>query len=255
MNSKQVDFFDTEAGKFIRDFLWEKNNYVAATGLTNRTVNHWTKMGLLEDSREDSAQWNKFNIIQITNVKLLLELRKYITSLKLLAEVALNLNDKYEDSSVTILEMLIVVALCDMPVYIAVGSDGKISAMNNNQGDFEMVSEYLGSESFLIVHLNPIVNKILPGLHLLDLPKQKQVEITMPEKEMLEFIRQKDFKEVKIRKNDKEFLLEGTTYKDVKGHLNEILKSQDYQNIEIVMEGARIKTIKQTSKKKIKTTT
>ncbi len=81
----ELDFFLQldQSHKFsdISDKLLEKQFSIKDVGVTHRWITHWDEIGLLTGATE-KGKWRKFNFIEYTWLKIILESRKYNIPLK-----------------------------------------------------------------------------------------------------------------------------------------------------------------------------
>lgn len=254
MEENIFKFWERPSYKEIHKFLSIPRKTVIDLPIDSRTANNWKKKKLIQDSRKDKKGWHKFSFINVFQLLIYIELRNFAFPLEQIADVAAALTDTYPDTPVKTSEMLLLTCLSGTPSYLAISPNGTITDFNGSNSDLILIPEALETNSYIVIHLNPIVEKLLPFVKITVASDSNDMTLTLPEQEVLNFLRNTKFEEIKVVQNDKETRIEGTTFLDVEKRLGEILKSDSFQTIEIITENSKVKSIRQTVKKKIKNT-
>lgn len=197
-----------EQGNNLTKFLTDKKFTIKDTDSTYRVINHWSSLGLFDDSRTENKGWRKFSLVDIVWLKVLMEIRKFGLSLE-------KLKISYESikSKTAIFEYSILSCLMRNAMYVIVFSDGHIEITPKYAVIFSEANSYLNEASHLTINLNYCLERIFPGK---DLSAQLNTfELSKKESRILEELRLKQSEEVTVKmKNDSpDLLITKTRYK------------------------------------------
>lgn len=93
-------FSEKNSNKIIKDkidyFIYKKRFTLDNTGATYRAINHWTSKGLIDDDRENSKWWRKFNLMELLWISIISELRKFDIGINKLLKIKNHLLEQKE---------------------------------------------------------------------------------------------------------------------------------------------------------------
>lgn len=238
--------------KFL-EFLTSRKFTVKKSKQSYRVINHWTKLGLIDDYRsEKNSGWRKFSITDIVWLSIIMSMRRFGFPNEKILKVKDSLIDlEYPKGGYyPIFECYVSMALVmKRPVSIIVFEDGFTEIAQKTEIDNSEMIGILGED-----HLKISVNDALQGIFtkedlkpILTLPYSKE------ESEIIELIRSGKYESVKVKfKNGKIQIFEAT--EEVEERIINILKEHKYQNIELKQQAGRVVSIKRTFRKKFKAT-
>ncbi len=61
----------------LDSLIYKKECWIPETENTYRTINHWMSLGLIDDTREDSSKWRKFNLMELVWIMIITKLREF----------------------------------------------------------------------------------------------------------------------------------------------------------------------------------
>lgn len=212
------DSFLADLGKYLNtkeqgnnnlaNYLTEKKFTIKDTDSTYRVINHWSSLGLFDDSRFENKGWRKFSLVDMVWLKVLIELRKFGLSLD-------KLKISYESikSKTAIFEFSILSCLMRNAMYVIVFSDGHTEIAPRNAVSFSEAGSYLNETSYLTVNLNCCLERIFPGKSYSD--QLCAFELSKQETRILEELRLKQPEKitVKMKNGSPDLLITKTKYK------------------------------------------
>ena len=68
---------DGLGGKTLLEDSRRRRFELKDTEQTYRTINHWCKMGLIDDSRTNTQGWRKFSIVELALISIISTLRNF----------------------------------------------------------------------------------------------------------------------------------------------------------------------------------
>jgi len=213
-----------------------------------RVLSHWDSKGLIECERESMDGWRKFNLVEALWVSVIQKLRHLNTSLENIGHLK---EDFFEiidwECPISLAEYY---ALCavflEKPTFLVVAPPW--------WSDFFSYEELLIAlaktrfESCIIVHLNPLLNKLLPKEGV----KSRfpfPTGITYEQQEILEILAKEDFDRITFRK-EKGKIYRCDIEKGFAPDVSEHVLKQGHKNLTIttnIVEGrtaSRTRTIK-----------
>ena len=246
------DYFKNAKDNKISQILNSKERNVKFETITYRQLNSWDKEGLLTTGRE-GREWRRFSIMDAIWVKLLNELRSFGLSWEQLKNTKQSLEFGSAKCKVPmpLLEFYIAFAIgSKMPVLLLVFKDGVAVPANFSQ--YKIANEYLGIENHLQINLNEILQNFFPNVDLKPAYKT-ELPVSVDEMELLAFMRVKQFEKIEVfYKNGKMDLIEGLERVNNQKRITEILREQQYCDINLIQHDGKTVSVTRKIKKKIK---
>ncbi len=216
----------------IRTALSVKNVKQSNSEITSRILNHWEKIGLIDNDRPEGKGWRKFSKLDIVWMELIKELRNFGYSNDKILAVKKDLLSKSEDSSIsesTTLQYYVAVAICfQRPVFAMVFSNGEI--------EFASLQEAASSYSLKTAgnHIRIELNGLIQRIYKKDISPKNRSLFQLSEKEfkVLEEIRTRGYKNINIKLSDEEIdSIEVEQSFNGKVNVSELLNDSDNQDI------------------------
>jgi DNA-binding transcriptional MerR regulator len=258
---KDIDFYDLRLAEYefsdqykgVRDMLKTKRYTIQDTDTTYRMINHWSSLGLLPEDRESESHWHKFSTMDLVWINVMVELREFGMGLDKLQKTKQTLffPDKKSLHPMGIFDVYVLHTLQRHPVYVVVLEDGT--------GLLATEDEYMRSKrlntlnvSHVVINLNNIMQRMITDKDLWPIYK-KQMALTPEELNLLSYIRDGDYKEVKVKfKDGKVDLFEGTQSLERQEKLADILQQDDFQEVTLKRENGKTVQVSRIVKKKLK---
>ena len=138
------------------------------------------------------------------------------------------------------------------PCYLLVFPDGEALLAIHSEYD---LSDRIGTiGSHIKINFNQLIQRIYPNRDLKPNYK-KSIELSPEEMELMLFVRTGNFETITVKRKDGKIdFIEATETLSADARLTEILKEQDYQNIEIKTAEGKTVCVKRTIKKKLQAT-
>jgi hypothetical protein len=136
-----------------------------------------------------------------------------------------------------------------MPVLLLVFKDGVAVPANFSQ--YKVTQQVLGLENHLQLNLNKMLQGLFP---LMDLTPnfKNEMPVDIDEMELLAYLRVGEYEKVEVRyKNGKIDIIEGMERIKATKRLHDILREQEYANIEVIQEGGKVIGFLRKTKKRI----
>jgi len=239
---------DPEKIEVYRKEINEKRFRVADTPLSYRQINYLDNADILKDSRKSEKEWRKFSLKEIVFFVLGQKLRKYGLSDDYLKKIGDGFFKK-ENSQQS--DFVVIMTLSGLHIIITQEENGEVYFNDAIADDF-----YNGKQSVLIkINLNEVVNDVLEKIRgkreeyktYDDMVKGLTTDdLSGKETEILEIIRNKDYKTITIRKKDnEEFVIKGEKAKTAdEKELMKILREKDFIDINITKRNGVIANVK-----------
>ena len=232
------------------------------TGLTARQLNDWDGRGALPHTRE-GAGWRRFGPDQLFILAVCNQLRrKFGVSVERLKYVIEMMNEEVRDPQThgDFMGAVILMASVGGAVWLITDSDEEFT-IDSEAAIAEMWrgGEFSGQDpsAFAFLKLNPIVNTILswgdpPG----DLGKDESEDLkqyrlqfgttTAEEYEVLEMIRSGEYERIEIvTPNGKIRTVKATKRPDVSEKLQDLLRRHDYQRLTVTKRDGQVVSVEQ----------
>ncbi len=244
-------------GKYLlddkaQDFLKKKryNMKEIKDQTTSRIVNFWVEKGLID--REIENDWLKLSIVDLAWVNIIIKLRYFGVSLEKIKTIKKYLYFFHPSKTIEthLFELFILFAIQKQPVGVAVLEKGE--AFLCCEYNFQWAKKKQWTiPSYLYISLNEVVQLIFRNKNLKPIYDIEGVNLSGEEMELLLNIRGGTFQEVKVRlKNGSIVLFEGKQKIEATTRIIEILKSSDYQDIQLTAVNGKVVNIVRTEKKK-----
>jgi hypothetical protein len=216
-----------------------------------RVLSHWDSKGLIECERESMDGWRKFNLVEALWVSVIQKLRHLHTSLEDIGRLKPKFFEIIDwECPISLAEYYALCAIfLEKPAFLVIAP--LLSDFFFYQ-EVQVALETARFESCIIVHLNPILNKLLPKEGV----KSKfpfAGGITCEQQEILEILANEDFDRITFRK-EKGKLYRCDIEKGFAPDVSEHLLKQGHKNLAIttnIVDG-RTTSRTRTIKKKLK---
>ncbi|HAU1475608.1 TPA: MerR family transcriptional regulator [Legionella pneumophila] len=245
------DLFLSDLGKYIEAkksgddvsrCLTEKKFTIKDIDSTYRVINHWSKLGLFDDSRPDSKGWRKFSLVDITWLRVLVELRSFGLSLE-------KLKIAYEEIKQNPIMFEFGIASCMLKkgINLIVFKDGYIQISPRNAIEISQSISYFKETAYLVVSLNRCLELVLPNRNYS--PKLNTVELSNKELQVLRELRLGSYEQVAIimKEGDIEYINTSTKHFEI-GILADILNKVSRGDFHIKKVRDKILYIKEIKK-------
>jgi len=239
----------------LHQILNDKIAPVKVMGISRRLVSHWLDEGVITDDRKGDTAHRYFSYMEMFWVAIVIELRcfaypiKKIKTIKLYLEEEIKLKDtdkKYARLELTVLEML----LDEIPLFLTINNDVQTCICDDLE--YEKRIKDINYDTHIVIPLHQILKKYVQDIRFNTI-FMEYMNLTPEEDMVLEAIQNKEFENITvIKKDDTIDRIESTQKIIADKRIIDILKEQDYQDIEIKQHNGKITTIKRTVKRKIK---
>lgn len=228
------------------------------TGISYRVLNHWTDVGLIEDSRDDAASWRKLSLSDLVWIRILIGLREYGLSIDKLLKVKASLFSGEESDR--LMESAIGACMAYVPIFVIVRPDGDAEIENDYwvRGD-DVTNSY---PDYLRINLNRIWYELTgdDAKPYFDNLKAQWKEWRHPAKQseaeahVLNLMRDDQPQEIHIRRHAGQDSFQINTSKRIEGAVQISKALQELQFGEMFIQVAHGKPVltKLTKKKKIR---
>ncbi len=231
-----------------KEFLKKKGRHTI-TGISYRTLNHWEKIGLIDNERPDGKGWRKYSIIDMVWLHIIISLRNFGFPHKKILKVRQKLmnnkkpNERMSDSRVLLFYTILAYCKRKPVTLLVLQEKSDVQFVTDNELTFDHYFNNLGNH--ISIPLNPFIQK-LSGKDLS--PKfPLSAKITEKEATLLGVIRYGNYESIKIKLKGKEIdLLENTELINNSERITDILKSKDFLNIELKQRDGKIVCLKKT---------
>ena len=147
----------------IKEQLNEQKYKIDDDRLSSRLLNHWYKIGIIDDDRPNGKGWKKFSISELVWVQIIFKLRKFgldLNRIKLAKNYIDIYNELDENSNCLLLDFYIVVAIhSTTPIKIIVFESGQAEIVR--QVDIDIANQMgMILEDFIMIDLNKLLNSI-----------------------------------------------------------------------------------------------
>jgi DNA-binding transcriptional MerR regulator len=244
------EYFKNHKTSKISALLNSTERNIKFDTITYRQLNSWESEGLLTVQRE-GREWRKFSIIDAIWVKIIKELRDFGMSREQLKATKQSLEFESEKCGVSmpILEFYAAFVIGPkMPVLLLVFKDGVAVPCSLTQ--YKVAKELVGVENHIQISLNDIMQGMFPGVDLKE-KRDMETSLSVNEMELLAYLRIGNFEKIEIKcRNGKMEKFEGTQRVSASKRIQEILKEDPYQDVQIQTEKGKVTAIFKTVKKK-----
>jgi DNA-binding transcriptional MerR regulator len=236
-----------------RALNWKIGTVNKGAGKEYRLINHWDKEGLIPSRRDSNKQWRKFSIMDMIWLDIIEDLRAFGFSIENIRKVKEQLHVSYKSTDATypLLEFFVFTIISNYnPVFLRIDANGKLKILLQRGLNENMKNEENGKCILLI--LNDYVKEKLPDLYVTPC-YINLCDIDDDESSLIETIRAKIFQSIKVKmRGGKIDMIEGTEKIVTKNkRIVDLLKDEDYQNIQLKQENGKVVCINRTIKRKI----
>jgi len=232
----------------FRQYLNTHNFRVADSPLTYRQVNSLDSNGILNDNRQNKASWRKFSLKELIYLSVIKELRQYgLIDKQLIKLKEAFFSKDYELQS----DIALIGVFIKAKVMLIINDE-------NNLGFYTIGKLKLyesRSKSYVNINLNEVINGLFKVLGKetieyrdeLDWMSDKISEFKPSDKEeeILKIIRNKDYKTITIKKNNKVFVIKGEATNTIgEEQLFDMIKNKDFADITILKRDGNFASIK-----------
>lgn len=211
--------------------------------VTYRAINHWTELGIIDDERTNQQGWRRFSLKEIVWIHIIKRLRDFgfpnekiiQTKEHLFAEV--------------IFEFYIALARLNLAtVYVLVFSNGEALWTDHHAYNIALSFNTI-SDDHVKINLNQLLEKIFSEYNA------DRIELAIPlskaEKDLIMAIREGRYKNIKAELIDNQITMLNLTEELAKDErMTDLLKEEDFQDIQVIKrEGNIVKQIRTTKNK------
>lgn len=239
---------DKDKGVEYINLLTKKRFTIKDTDITYRVINHWSSLGLLDDARSgDGNGWRKFSVVDMTWLRILMELRKFGVPLE---KIKVG-HSSLKKNGNQILERGIVLCMLRKGINLIIFSDGVIEVVPKDAVSTSESIGYFNEPSYLVVNLNNCLKQVFPDKDFS--PKLDTFEISDKEIMVLAEMRSGEFDEVSVQMTNGDINRIDTKINHVGeiGKLSDILNKVSHGNFTIKKAGGKISFIESVKKKKV----
>jgi len=230
-----------------------------ATGLSSRQLNDWDARGALPHAREGDAGWRRFTSRDIFVLMVCAEMRKRfgvpVDQLKVMKEWMLTGEANHLAAAIEIIGTLGVDVwiLTDFDTTFIMDSDLEMHSL------FGMGVAGAGNDGFVLLKVNPIVNKLLGALEEpMELAKhglgykilaqwhQSSASLSPVEQQVLRLLRDGLYDSIEITLKDGEVeRIRQSKRIDASVRVGDLIKSNDYQQIRLNVQDGQVVLLEQ----------
>jgi|CXWL01.1.fsa_nt_gi hypothetical protein len=239
-----------------RELLSEKIFTVRDAGISYRVLNHWSEIGLIEDTREYEAGWRKLSVADLLWIRIIQELRKFGLPLEKLAVVRSSLfGDEWSGS---VIEDAIDACMSYMPMCIFVYETG-MAEIECPLGLDDLDTGY-GYLNYIRINLNLLWYELSGDAAdpYFDRIKEAQSGDISAQEEaegyVLGLMRSDEAHEININRHPAKSTIQIDVTKRIEGvqRVSEMYKDLSFGELHINLEGGKPVATKITKKKRIK---
>lgn len=208
-----------------------------------RVLSHWDAKGLIECERESTNSWRKFNLIEALWVSVVQKLRYLNASLDDIGYA--------KTSFFEILDWEFPISLAEYYVLGAVFQNKPtffvVPSLLSDFYFYEDLTEALATgrfDSCLVIHLNPLLNKLLPKEGITS-KFPFETKITWEQQRILEILQKEDFDQITFKKEHGK-LFRCDVEKGFAPNLSEHALKQGYENVDITTHTVKGRTASRT---------
>jgi len=227
------------------------NKYIV--NAERRMITHWQDIGLFQDKRNTSAGWNKFSLIDILWMGIIIEYRTLGFPNEKIKPVRQFLFEetKIDNLKVSKLEYATIQVLAfAKALYLITDIAGNIYLAD----DYEYVKLLQQGKvtNHIVLNLNQVVKENIsvlfsePNFNAFAGLNKDEIQVML-------ILRSESYQSVQVTKKNGEIdMIEGTERISEKDRIIDILKQHEYQNIEIKQANGKVVLISRTVKQKAK---
>lgn len=223
------------------------------TGTSYRVVNHWSKLGVIDDDRGgDSKQWRKLSLMDMMWLKVAGEMRRFGFPLEkiLHAKQRLFSAPSYTHGECPYFEYAVLrVVFMKEETYILVFADGNAYPISGASLNARNLCGVI--DSYLCLNMNQLVQELYSNkFDFYPKVENTSLRLTAEELSLLGDMRSGQFESIRVRLRDGKIeLIEATQTVKSQRRIIEILEDARYQDIEVKRADGQVVSIKRTIKK------
>ncbi len=253
LNDKMMDQFDEFIinQKEIQTFLSEKRIKQSNNAITYRMLNHWEKLGLIDNERPEGKGWRKYSTCDIVWMEIIHQLRKFGFSNENILKVKNDLIKRSTNKTISgnqLLQYNIGRVLCfRLPVFALIFTDGTIEFASIQEAnlayDFGTISPH---------HIRIELNSLVQKLYKKDVSALNKAmhQLSHSESKVLYEIRTNGYKNINVELKGEEISSITTEYSFGKGtNIHDLLKENPDQDLEIKQRKGKVVYAKKKVKK------
>ena len=226
------------------------------TGMTYRQINHASEK-ILKDERNNKAKWKRFNMKELIYLAIVKELRKYrFTDKEIQPLRKIFFSKKYEEKI-----GMVTCSVIDGTKVHLVFHNGSVG-FYNAQMFSKFVDGMLDLKSYLNINLNMLISKVFQRVGAkkrLEYSAFYDIATVLDEKEkqIIEIIRNREYRKITITKNKQAFVVsgektKGTERKTLKGDdVLKLIQDGDYSDCKVATRDGKIVNVTKEDKFKI----
>ena len=239
----------------LHQILNDKIAPVKVMGISRRLVSYWLDEGVITDDRKGDTSNRYFSYMEMFWVAIVIELRRFaypikkIKTIKLYLEQELTLEKeqkKYPRIELAVFEML----LDEIPLFLTINNDALACICSDLE--YEKRLRDIEYDTHIVIPLHQILKQYVSDI-CFNTIFMDYMNLTPEEDMVLKAIQNKEYENITIIKKDNTIdRIESTQKIIADKRIIDILKEQDYQDIEIKQQNGKVIHIKRTVKQKIK---
>jgi len=250
------DTFSSAVGHYLQEkekgvspvnFLTDKKFTIKDTDSTYRVINHWSSLGLFDDARpDDNKGWRKFSLVDMTWLRVLMELRAFGVALEKIKIGYQAIKEKAE-----IFEYGVALCMMRKGINLIVFSDGYMEVIPRGAITMSESIGYFKETAYLVISLNSCLERIIPNRDYS--PKLDAFELSKKEISVLSVIRSGAYDEIVIQMKNGDLERIDTKIKHVGeiGKLAEILNKVSHGEFQIKKQDGKIVFVEAVKKEKL----
>lgn len=242
-----IQFYYFYNNKDLRSQLEQKTLTIKeGAGASYRIINHWEEIGIIDKSRDNENGWRRFNIGDIVWQHIVMSLRNFGFPNEKIRKVKKHI---FEGKTKAMLDYYTVIALNKKTVFVVVLDDGDADIL-----DYREIKIVEGLGGLDKDHLRISLNEIVQKFTNVKISPSHSFDVLLNEKELdiIRTIRKGDYDAVTVKfKDGKIDRLEETKDINIEEKITDILRENEFQNIEIKRKNGNIVSVKSTVKRKL----
>lgn len=212
---------------------------------SHRILHHWDESNLIECARDSEKGWRRFSLLEEVWLRVIHSLREFGFPIDKIAQAKSAFFEPYsEEYPCSLMECYIGSALgCDEPVSLLVFSDGFAAPLSYSE--LQIATKLFGLTDYIHLNINEILMKT--GISYYTAPTFPfETQLSEKEREFLLFVRLKEFSSITIHfKNGTISRVETHRECDLCEPIGDLIRSNDYQKIEIMSKDGKVVSLKQ----------
>ena len=212
---------------------------------SHRILHHWDENNLIECARDSGKGWRRFSLLEEVWLRVIHSLREFGFPIDKIVQAKPAFFEPYsQEFPCSLMEYYIGAALgWNEPISLLVFADGFAAPLSYSE--LQIAVKLFGLTDH--IHLN--INEILRQTGLPDYSAPKfpfSVQLSAKEMQFLLFVRLKEFSSITIHfKNGEISKIDGNRECDLSERIGDLIRSNDYQKIELLSKEGKVVSIKQ----------